>query len=292
MDFSKIKGKIFINNKFYSSNFAKIHILNHSLHFSGSVFEGIRVYKKKILFLEEHIDRLIISSEMMKLNLNINKKEIMNICEKIIKLNKISDGYIRPIVFRSNNSMSPDISNCTAELAIAAWKWGNLYKKKKLKIDISKYLKPDNKFFPIEAKSSGSYQGVLVAKEIAREKGYDDILLLDRFNYLKETSACNIFWIKKNTVYTPRTNNILNGITRRCVIKICRKNKIKIKEGDFKLKDLKNARNMFLTGTAAEIVSVWKFRNKVFKKDCKILNNIKESYNLIKKSGISKISEF
>ena len=127
MDFSKIPGKIFFINKFINSKNAKVHVLNHSLHFSASVFEGIGVYNSKPLFLSEHLDRLFVSSKMMKLDLNFSKKKLSDISNKLIRINKIKDGYIRPIVFRSSNSMSPETKNCKTYLAIAAWKWGTLF---------------------------------------------------------------------------------------------------------------------------------------------------------------------
>jgi len=286
LDFSKLKGKIYINNSFYNNTFAKIHPLNHSLHFSGAVFEGIRAYNKKILFLKDHIDRLFFSTELMKLKLRIKKSKVIEICEKIIKLNKISNGYIRPIVFRSSHSMSPDISECTSQIIIAGWNWGNLYNNNELKITLSKYFKIDNKFFPIAAKSSASYQGSILSKHIAKRNGFDDILLLDRFGFVRETSACNIFWIKKNIVYTPNIKNILNGITRQCIIHICKRYKIKIKEGDYKLNCLINADNMFVTGTATEIMSVKCLDKKIFKQDTEILSFLKKIYDEIKVSGI------
>jgi branched-chain amino acid aminotransferase len=286
LDFSKLSGKIYINHSFRDNKLAKIHPLNHSLHFSGAIFEGIRAYNKRILFLEDHIDRLFYSAELMKLKLNIKKSKLIKICEKIIKLNKISDGYIRPIVFRSNHSMSPDISKCKSQIVIAAWNWGNLYNNSGLKITLSKYLKIDNKFFPVGAKSSASYQGSLLSKEIARRNGFDDILLLDRFSFVRETSACNIFWIKKNTVYTPNIENILNGITRQSIINICKKYNIKIQEGNFKLPNLMNAENMFVTGTATEIMSIKSLDKKIFKRDSEILIFLKKIYDKIKVSGI------
>jgi branched-chain amino acid aminotransferase len=289
LDFSKLKGKIYINNSFRDNILAKIHPLNHSLHFSGAVFEGIRVYNKKILFLKDHIDRLFCSAELMKLELNIKKSKVIRVCERIIELNKISDGYIRPIVFRSSHSMSPDISKCKSEIIIAAWHWGNLYNNNGLKITLSKYFKIDNKFFPITAKSSASYQGSLLSKEIARRNGFEDILLLDRFGFVRETSACNIFWIKKNIVYTPNIKNILNGITRQCIINICKKYNIRIKEGDFKLRSLINADNMFVTGTATEIMSIKCLDKKIFKNDSEILSLIKKIYDKIKVTGVKAV---
>ena len=104
MDFSKLNNLIFFENKFIKAEKAKIHVLNHSLHFAGSVFEGIRVYNSKSLFLIDHIDRLFLSAKLMGLDCKISKKKFEKIIKKLIKINKIKDGYIRPIIFRSCSS--------------------------------------------------------------------------------------------------------------------------------------------------------------------------------------------
>ena len=171
MDFSKIPGKIFFINKFINSKNAKVHVLNHSLHFSASVFEGIGVYNSKPLFLSEHLDRLFVSSKMMKLDLNFSKKKLSDISNKLIRINKIKDGYIRPIVFRSSNSMSPETKNCKTYLAIAAWKWGTLFNNPRgISLTTTKYPKLSSNVFPIHAKSSGSYQVSVIARVDAHKK--------------------------------------------------------------------------------------------------------------------------
>jgi branched-chain amino acid aminotransferase len=283
MDFSKLKGKIFYKNKFINARKANIHVLNHSLHFSSSVFEGIRVYNKKPLFLSEHLDRLYISSKLMELKVDINKKKLILIIEKLIKLNKINDGYIRPIVFRSSHSMSPETKNCKSIIAIAAWKWGTLFNMEKgISLMLAKYPKLNKSIFPIHAKSSGSYQVAVISRVEADKKKFDDCLMLDVNGNVAESTACNIFWIKNSTVYTPKEHSILQGITRKAVIKICRKNKIRLNIGDFKLKKILSADNVFVTGTAAEIQTVRKIKNKNYKIDSKIIKLIKDNYNKIK----------
>lgn len=286
MDFSKIKGKIFLENKFVKSKKANIHILNHSLHFAGSVFEGICVYDYKPLFLIEHLDRLFFSCKLMKLKINLPKKKLMKIIDKLIKLNKIKNGYIRPIVFRSSHSMSPETKKCKSILAIAAWKWGNLFGKNKgISLTISKYPRLNKKIFPIHAKSSGSYQAAVLSRIEAYNKKFDDCIMLDLKKNISESSACNIFWIKNSIIYTPKEHSILQGITRKAVIKICRKNKLELKIGDFKLSKIFKADSVFLTGTAAEIQKVKKIENKTFNLNSKELDIIYNEYNKIKKAS-------
>ena len=282
MDFSKLKGKIFFNNSFINSRKANIHVLNHSLHFASSVFEGIGVYNGKPLFLKEHLIRLKRSSEIMKLSLNYSIKNLEKICRKLVSKNRIRNGYIRPIVFRSSHSMSPETKLCKSQIAIAAWKWGKLFKKRALSLEISKYPKLNKSVYPVDAKSSGGYQTSVIARSNLEGTKFDDCLMLDLKSYIAETSACNIFWIKKNVLYTPTESAILNGVTRRCVLKICKLNQIKYKTGNFKLKDIYSADYAFMTGTAAEIQPIKSIRNVKYKINSKLVNFLKIKYESIK----------
>ncbi len=282
MDFSKLKGKIFFNNKFIDSEKARIHVLNHSLHFASSVFEGIGVYKGKPLFLKEHLLRLEKSAQIMKLSLKYSNKKLEMICRKLIKHNKIYNGYIRPIIFRSSHSMSPETSLCKSQIAIAAWKWGKLFNKSALSLEISKFPKLNKKIYPVNAKSSGGYQTSVLARSDLKTSRFDDCLMLDLNGNIAETSACNIFWLRKNILYTPTEKSILNGITRRCILELCKINKIKFKIGNFKLKDINKAEYVFITGTAAEIQLVKNIRKKSFKDNSKIIKFLKMEYEKIK----------
>jgi len=282
IDFSKLKGKIFFDNKFIDNSKAKIHALNHSLHFSASVFEGIAIYNKKPLFEEDHYKRLKKSAKILRLDFNLSSKEFSRINAKLIKFNIKSEGYIRPIIFRTSHSMSPDTSFCKSSLAIACWSWGTLFDKKSINLGISKWQKLNKKIFPIEAKSSGSYQSSVISRIDAKKKGFDDCIMLDNDHYVSETTACNIFWIKKNVVYTPSTDSALDGITRQAVIKILKKEKISCKIGKYVMKDILQADAIFLTGTAAEVQLVGKINKKKFNLNNSIFELIKKNYNSIK----------
>lgn len=283
MDFSKLSGKIFFQNKFINSKKANIHVLNHSLHFSSAIFEGIGVYNYKPLFLREHLQRLYTSANLMKLKIDYSIENLEKISKKIIKINKIKDGYIRPIIFRSSHSMSPETKNCKSIIAIAAWKWGTLFNKVNgISLMVSKYPRLNKDIFPIHAKSSGSYQISVLARIEADKKKFDDCLMLDLKGNIAESTACNVFWIKNGKLYTPKEHSILKGITRKAVIQICKKNKIKIKIGNFKLKQILNSEHIFICGTAAEIQVVKKINKKIFKSKSRIIDLIKREYKIIK----------
>ena len=291
MDFSKIKGKLYLNGKYIKISQAKISVFTHSLHFSGAVFEGIRIYKGKSLFINDHIERLLNSARLMHLNIKKERNEIIKICNKIIKINSLYNGYLRPIIFRSSHSMSPDVSKCHSILCIAGWEWKNLFDKEHIKISIAKLKKINAEIFPIAAKSAASYQSSIIEKITSYKNGFDDSLFIDSKKYVEETTACNIFWIKNNIIYTTKIKNVLDGITRRAIIKICKKNKLKIIVNNYKIEKLLNADNVFLTGTAAEIQVVEKIKKKLFSVKSEILENLIQEYNKIKMSGAKSVKE-
>jgi branched-chain amino acid aminotransferase len=284
MDFSKLNGKIYFKNKFINNQNANIHVLSHSLHFATAIFEGIGVYKGKPLFLKEHLKRLYNSANLMKLNIDKSIQQLENISRKLVKINNIKNGYIRPIIFRSSHSMSPETKSCKTVVCIASWEWSKLFSKAKgISLNLSKYPRLNNKIYPIEAKSSGSYQTSVISRIDSYKKKFDDCLMLDLKKNIAESSACNIFWIKKNVIYTPSEHSILNGITRKSVIKICKKFKIKVKVGNYKINHIIKAENVFLTGTAAEIQTVRRVNRTKFPKDNNLLKFIKNKYDIIKK---------
>lgn len=290
IDFSKLKGKIYFDKKFIDNSEAQIHVLNHSLHFSASVFEGIAIYNKQPLFELDHYKRLKNSARILKLNFNLSSKEFSKINSKLINYNIKSDGYLRPIIFRTSHSMSPDTTYCKSLIAIACWSWGTLFDKKSISLGISKWPKLNRKIFPIEAKSSGSYQSSVISRLEAKRQGFEDCIMLDNEKFISETTACNIFWIKNNVVYTPTTESALNGITRQAVIRILKKAKIICRIGKFKMKDILQADTVFLTGTAAEIQLVGKILNKRFNLNNNIYKLIKNNYDIIKFKSLKSLN--
>tara|TARA_Y100000768_G_C23508504_1_gene464762 strand:- start:220 stop:561 length:342 start_codon:yes stop_codon:yes gene_type:complete len=111
--------------------------------------------------------------------------------------------------------------------------------------------------------------------------------MLDLNKNVAETSACNIFWVKKNVVYTPKKHSILNGVTRRCIVKLCLDNNIKIKINDYKIKNILSADSVFITGTAAEIQPVKSIEKTKFKTNSKIITFLRNKYEILKKNGPS-----
>lgn len=260
VEFDKLKESIWYNGKFVPCKNAKTHVLDHSIHFASSVFEGIRVYNYVPFKLDEHVERFFKSAKLLDYKINYSRKKIKAACTLLIKKNKIKNGYIRPLSWRTTGSMAPHAIGIKTSTIIAIWEWPTYYsedaKLKGIKLTLTKWKRPSNESAPTQSKCSGVYQICTLAKHDSFRKGFDDALMLDYRNYVAETTSSNIFFVFKKKIITPKADCFLNGITRQTVIKISKKLGIQVIEKHIKLKDIQTATECFITGTAAEITPV------------------------------------
>ena len=263
--------KIWFNKKLINWNQAKVHVLTHTLHYGGGVFEGIRSYetgnKKVAVFrLKEHIERFFESAKAIHLKIPFSKKEIIEGVLKVIKTNKLKDAYIRPIAFWGEGKINLDPRKNPVNVSIIAFPFGAYLGEKPVKVLISKYIRLHPQSVISSAKVCGYYINSILATIEAHDKGYDEALLLDYRGFIAEGSGENIFIVKNKTLYTPKLGNILPGITRESVMKIAKDHHLKVVEKDITLNELFNADEAFFTGTAAEIVPIGKVNNKLINK--------------------------
>ncbi len=279
-----MKTKIWLNNKILPWEKANIHLTTHSLHYGTAVFEGIRFFNTKqgtaIFRLEDHINRLFLSAKSLNHKIKYSKKQIEQAIIKLIKTNKLNQGYIRPIIFYGDESLGVCPSTNKTNIAILTLSKYNLYKNKFLSIKTVSFIRPHPKSTLNQTKISGAYHNSALASLEAKKHGYDEALLLDYKGNLAECTAENIFIVKNNTIYTPKTHSILPGITRDTIIKLSNDINIKIKQADITPKQAKQANEIFLTGTAAGILPVNKLDNKEFKNH-KITKKIKNKFSEI-----------
>ena len=262
LPFDNRNGFIWMNGHFVKWKNAKIHVLNHGLHYGSCVFEGIRIYEKKIFKLKEHVKRLFFSAKILDLKIAFSQKEIENsIIETVIK-QKIKNGYIRPVVWRGSEMMAISASSGSVNIAIAAWSWPSYFSPEKIldgiKMTVSEWKRPSPESAPTSSKSAGLYMICSLSKHKAENKGFDDALMLDYRGFIAEATGANIFFVKDKILYTPIPDCFLNGITRQAVIKIAKSLKIKVEEKHLKLDFLNHCDEAFLTGTAVEITPIKK----------------------------------
>ena len=270
--FDKRSGQIWYNGKLVEWKDANVHILNHGLHYASSVFEGERVYGGEIFKLREHTDRLVHSAKRMGMTIPYSADEIDEASKEIVSVQKVLNGYVRPIVWRGSEMMAISAQKNKIHLAIATWEWGSYFdpqiKIKGIKLDISKWIKPPPNSIPWDTKASGLYMISTLSKHEAEKNGCHDALMMDYQGNIAEATGANIFFINssKNEIHTPIPDSFLDGITRRTIIDIAKKLQVKVIERKIKLTEMKGFDSCFLTGTAAEVTPVsqiGEFRFKV-----------------------------
>ena len=263
-------GFIWMNGKVQVWNQAKVHVLNHGLHYGSCVFEGIRVYGKKIFKFDEHIERLFFSAKILDLDLPYTKEEIKKFTSLIVQKQKINDGYIRPVVWRGSEMMAISAKKGKINVAIAAWKWPSYFSPeqilKGIKMSVADWKRPPPDCAPTNSKAAGLYMICSLSKHKAESLGFDDALMLDYRNNIAEATGANIFFVKEGKLITPKADCFLDGITRKTVINLSKQLGIEVKEKHIKLDFLKGCDEAFLTGTAVEITPISKISDYVFPK--------------------------
>jgi len=283
--YDKRSGKIWYNNELVDWADAKIHILNHGLHYASCVFEGERVYDGSIFKLEEHTTRLFYSAKRMGITIPYSEKEINNACKKIISVQNIQDGYVRPMAWRGSEMMAISAQQTKIHVAVATWDWGSYFDPKLkvngIRMNISSWRKPPPNTIPWDTKASGLYMINTLSKHEAEQQGYIDSLMLDYEGNVAEATGANIFFkTESGEIHTPIPDSFLDGITRRTVMEIAKSKGIKIIERKIKPKELSDFVGCFLTGSAAEVTPVSCIAKDQFKV-CETIIDLNESYQAL-----------
>ena len=283
--YDKRSGKIWFNGQAVDWSEANIHVLNHGLHYASCVFEGERVYDGEIFKLEEHTERLFYSAKRMGIKVPYTQKEINDACKNIVNIQKVQNGYVRPVIWRGSEMMAISAQKNKIHVAIATWEWGSYFdpklKSKGIKLNISSWRRPNPNSIPWDTKAAGLYMICTLSKHEAESNGYTDSLMLDHEGNIAEATGANIFF-KNETgeLHTPIPDSFLDGITRREVIKIAKSKGIKVIERKIKPEELKNFVGCFLTGTAAEVTPVSEINEYKFK-TCSTITDLNESYQIL-----------
>ena len=290
--YDKRSGKIWCNNELVDWQEVKLHVLSHGLHYGSFVFEGLRVYDEKIFKLEEHTDRFFYSAKRMDIKIPYSKDEINQATKKIVSVQNVQNGYIRPFAWRGSEMMAISAQNTKIHVAIATWEWGTYFdpklKLEGIKLNISKWRRPAPNTIPWDTKASGLYMICTLSKHEAERQGYSDSLMLDHEGNIAEATGANIFFKDKNSdLHTPIPDSFLDGITRRTVIEIAKSKNINVNERKISPDELSNFVGCFITGTAAEITPVSKISNHEYKV-CNVILDLSESYDkLVRKKKVA-----
>ncbi|EKD74550.1 MAG: hypothetical protein ACD_44C00405G0001 [uncultured bacterium] len=251
---------IWFNGKLVGWQDAKIHVLTHTLHYGGGAWEGIRFYKTDkgpaIFRLSDHVARLFYSAGVLKMPVPYSKEEITQAIIDVVRVNKLEEGYIRPIAFYGYTNMGVNPRGNPIQLAIACWPWGTYLKHKIVNIKTSKYIRIHPGSTVIDAKLSGHYlNGILASLEL-EGTSYDEALFLDSHGKISEGAGENFFFVKNNILSTPPRGTMLPGITRNTATQIADYLKIEFTEKELNLEEAYQVDEAFFTGTAAEITPI------------------------------------
>ena len=258
-------GKIWMNGKLVPFKDAKVHVLTHALHYSTSIFEGIRCYDtpngSAIFRLPEHVDRFFNSAKLYGMKIPYSKKQVSNAIIKTVKASKLKQCYIRPLAYYGYGTMGLTPLKNKVDVSISCWEWkmgeSKAGKFSGARCKISKWIRIDSRSQPMQAKSAANYSNAALARVEALKAGYDEAIMLNNRGHVAEGSAENIFVIKNGKITTPPLSaDILNGITRNSAIQMIKASGKKINEKNITVKNLLAADEIFMTGTAAEVKSV------------------------------------
>jgi branched-chain amino acid aminotransferase len=244
---------------------AKVHVLTHGLHYGTGVFEGIRAYETEqgtaIFRHHEHLERLYRSAELYYMPIPYTPEELRSATHELIAANELRECYIRPIAYRGYGQMGLYPLDCPVEVSIAVWHWGAYLgeegKRDGVRAKVSSWRRiPHDSLIP-HAKASGQYLNSVLAKIEASKSGYQEAILLDAHGFVCEGTGENIYVVRDGQIMTPpHTAAILDGISRRSVMAIAADLGYSLAERDLTRSELYLADEIFLSGTAAELVPV------------------------------------
>jgi branched-chain amino acid aminotransferase len=264
MALSKV-SKIWMNGKWVAWDDAKIHILSHVAHYASSVFEGIRCYDTRrgpaIFRLDEHMERLIHSARIYRMELPFTRDQIRQVCIEVVSVNELKACYLRPLIYRGYENLGVNPFGSPVEVAVAAFPWGKYLGDdaltKGVAVKISSWWRMAPNTLPAMAKASANYMNSQLMKMEALVDGYDEAVALDVNGFVSEGSGQNLFTVIKGELVTPPLHNsILAGITRDTVMTLAREMDIPVKESILPREMLYVADEVFLAGTAVEVTPV------------------------------------
>ncbi len=256
---------IWMNGEFVAWEDAKVHVLTHGLHYGTGVFEGVRCYDTEIgpaVFRHaDHIDRLFKSAELYYMPLPFTREQLRAATLELVGRNGLRACYIRPLAFRGYGTMGLFPLEAPVDVTIAAWPWGAYLGEEgkaegiRAKVSSWRRISPDS-LIPT-AKATGQYLNSVLAKIESHKAGYQEAILLDDNGHVCEGSGENIFVVRDGVISTPPLSaSILDGISRKSAITLARDLGFELVERDMTRAELYLADEIYLTGTAAELVPV------------------------------------
>ncbi len=261
----KKTAKIWHNGKWIDWDDARVHVLSHVISYASAVFEGIRCYRTAqgpaIFRLREHMQRLINSAHIYRMDLPVTLDELMTAAVELVRVNRMQVCYLRPIVLRGYGEMGVNPFPCPIEVYMACWEWGSYLGEAATRdgvdVCVSSWTRLAPNTLPQMSKSAANYMNSQLIRMEAMVNGYVEGIALDANGYVSEGSGENIFLLYNSQVLTPPLAScVLPGITRQSVMTLCQDLDLPVVEQMIPREMLYVAQEVFFVGTAAEITPV------------------------------------
>ena len=254
--------KVWLNGKLVNKSQANVNVMDHGLLYGDGVFEGIRVYNGRIFRAEAHLDRLYESAKFIRLAIPYSKQELHEALKETVAANNNAYAYIRLVISRGEGTLGLSPFQCGNPNVFVVYDNVQLYPKEMyeegMAVIIAKTVRISRRMLNPKVKSL-NYLNNILAKIEAIDAGVSEALMLNECGELSEATGDNVFIVKNSHAVTPPLEaGILGGITRGVVCDLCRKMGIELSERAIKPKEIKQADECFLTGTAAEVIPVTK----------------------------------
>ncbi len=252
--------KIWLNDRLVDQQDAKVSVFDHGLLYGDGVFEGIRVYNSKVFELDTHLKRLYESAKVIRLNIGMPIEDMAKATQETVKANSIVDGYIRLVVTRGVGNLGLNPFTCEKAMTIIIADKIQLYPpelyEKGLNVVSACTIRNHPLAIPPQVKSL-NYLNNIMAKIECLDAGVQEAIMYNHEGYVAEASGDNIFVVKNSILCTPPIQaGALEGVTRNVVMSLAAAEKIEVVQKNLTRFDLYVADEVFLTGTAAEVIGV------------------------------------
>jgi len=249
---------------------ATTHVLTYTLHYGAGVFEGVRAYNTPqgtaIFRLEEHTRRLFNSAKIIGMKIPFTPEQISEAQLAVLRINKLKEAYIRPMVFYGAEGMGLRADNLKVHLIVAAWTWGAYLGadnvERGIRVKTSSYSRQHVNASLCRAKANANYLTSMLALNEALRDGYDEAVMLDPDGFVAEGSAENIFLVQDGALHTPDITSALDGITRRTVMQLAKDFGIPVHQRRLTRDEMYISDEAFFTGTAAEVMPIREADNR------------------------------
>src|SRR5688572_18190161 len=266
--------KVWMNGELVEWENATVHVLTHALHYGSGVFEGVRCYKTDrgpaVYRLREHFERMERSAKIFQMEIPYSVEELMQATFDVIKANNLDECYVRPLAYRGfGGEMGVNPAANPVDVFIAVWAWGAYLgddaATKGVRVTFSSWRRGDPNSIPPTAKATGAYINASMAKLEATQAGFDEAIMLNPQGRVAEATGQNIFIVRGGEVMTPPlVDGPLPGITRESVMQLAADQGTPVHETSLNRVDLYTADEIFLTGSATEIIPIREIDGRTF----------------------------